>query len=140
MQKVELIFLWKSWHPKFVAMSLFYRPISEKVSACRILKPINFCRNLFFQISTKPKISFFQPKMWAKYEVQWCQNNSLSMFRKKIYAIWSKFDHILQFSRQFSNFVLKNLLMMVSNFHNSEKFPRALLACSRVFSCLYLGR
>ena len=30
--------------------------------------------------------------------------------------------------------------MIVSNFRNSQKFPRALLACSRVFSCLALAQ
>ena len=31
----------------------------------------------------------------------------------------SIFDHILRFSREYPNFVLKNLLKMVSNFHDS---------------------
>ena len=56
--------------------------------------------------------------------------------QNKFNLIWSRFHHILQFSRHFPYFFLKNLSMIVSNFRNSEKFPRALLGCSRDFSCL----
>ena len=37
-------------------------------------------------------------------------------------------DHILQISREFPNFILKNLSIRISKFRNSEKFPQAVFA------------